>query len=399
MTTRLSLTQIYSQGVRGMNDAQLALNKTQNQLSSNKKISTAAEDPIAAAKIMQLNETQNVLDRQAKAIDSAQSSLEVEDSTLTSVNDLLTRVRTLAVQANNGTLTQSDRKSIGSELTARLDELQSLANTKNSSGEYIFSGYKGQQQTIVSSGAGYVYQGDEGQRQAQVASSTYVATGDTGKAIFMDIDSDYLPAAAASTNTGSATISSGSVFDETAYAGFSGTYSINFTSTTTYDIVDSGGATVSAGTYTSGEQIQFNGVQLRITGTPAAGDSFSVSPASTQDMFTTIKKLADGLNSLSDSSDDQLRLQDLIAESIDNLDSAQNNVGTIQARVGARLNTLESAKSANESLGVLNQEVLSSIQDTDYTQATTDLSQQKVVLEAAQKGFAQISGLTLFDYL
>lgn len=58
----------------------------------------------------------------------------------------------------------------------------------------------------------------------------------------------------------------------------SDTYTIKFTSATTYSVTASGGGVVASGTYTSGAPISFAGAQATITGTPASGDTFTVSP-------------------------------------------------------------------------------------------------------------------------
>ncbi len=76
---------------------------------------------------------------------------------------------------------------------------------------------------------------------------------------------------AASTNTGSGTISSGTVIDST-NPNLQTSANIVFSNATTYSI--NGGA---AQTYTAGGNITANGWQVQISGTPAAGDSFTVS--------------------------------------------------------------------------------------------------------------------------
>jgi len=85
-------------------------------------------------------------------------------------------------------------------------------------------------------------------------------------------------AVAGTANTGTGTIGTAGVTNPSAYT--SGTYTITFTSTTQYTVSSASGATVASGTYTSGSPISFNGQQLTLTGSPAAGDTFTVSPNS-----------------------------------------------------------------------------------------------------------------------
>jgi flagellar hook-associated protein 3 FlgL len=402
---RISLAQMFTQGLRGMLGAQVAVSKTQAQMSSGLRVTTPSDDPAAAAQILQLDQTQVNIDQFKKNITGATNSLELEDTTLESVVNLLARVRELAVQAGDSALSQTDRQGITSELASRLGELAGVANTRNSNGEYIFAGFQGQQVPFAQTGSGsYVYQGDAGQRSVQISSSTYVPINDSGKDIFVGISSNRLPTAATATNTGGATIAMGQVVDQTQFkANFIGPYTVTISTagpTPTYQIdTVPAGAAVATGNYVSGQAIQFNGAQIDIVGTPANGDTFSVGAPATQDVFTTINKLVQGLQSYTDSPSDQLRLKDLVSESLDNFDSAQINISTVQAKVGARLNILQSTSDLQDGTGLINQKVLANVRDLDYASAVSQLTQQNLVLQAAQQSFAKITSLSLFDFL
>ena len=75
------------------------------------------------------------------------------------------------------------------------------------------------------------------------------------------------------------------------------------------------------------------------------------------------------------------------------------NVDSVRARIGARLNAVESEKMVNESFEVHLQEVHSQIEDLDMVEGITRLTQHTMALEAAQASFSRIQGLTLFNYL
>ena len=85
-------------------------------------------------------------------------------------------------------------------------------------------------------------------------------------------------AVAGTGNTGTGTIGSASVTDPSTYG--SGTYTVSFASPTQYTVTNSSGTSVASGTYSSGSPISFNGQQLTLTGSPATGDTFTVSPNS-----------------------------------------------------------------------------------------------------------------------
>ncbi|HET8711416.1 MAG TPA: flagellar hook-associated protein FlgL [Spongiibacteraceae bacterium] len=403
MSERISIAQIFTQGLRGILGAQSQIYKTQNQLSSGKRVLQPSDDPAAAAQILQLNQAQADVTQFKKNITGAQNSLGLEDTQLDNVTTLLTRVRELAVQAGDGALTLSDRKAIATELSQRLDELAGLSNTRSANGEYIFGGFQGQQAPFVQSGTSYVYRGDEGQRYVQISSSTYVPINDSGQSIFVAVPSSRLPTSANAGNGGDGTIAMGQVADQAQFtANFNGPYTISIDTTgptPTYQVADGGGATVATGNYVSGDPIQFDGAQVDIVGTPANGDSFTVAAPATQDMFTTLDKLITGLNSLSDTATDKQRLNDLISESLDNIDSAENNISTVRAKVGARLNVLDVTSTLQDGVDLANQKVLSQVQDLDYASAISQLNQENLTLQAAQQSFAKISNLSLFNFL
>ncbi|MGB6485702.1 MAG: flagellar hook-associated protein FlgK [Steroidobacteraceae bacterium] len=85
-------------------------------------------------------------------------------------------------------------------------------------------------------------------------------------------------AAAGSANTGTGAVSSAGVTDPSTWT--SGTYTVTFSAGNAYTVTNSSGTSVAAGTYTSGDPIDFNGIQLTLTGSPANGDTFTVSPNS-----------------------------------------------------------------------------------------------------------------------
>jgi flagellar hook-associated protein 1 FlgK len=98
-------------------------------------------------------------------------------------------------------------------------------------------------------------------------------------------------ATATSTNTGSGTITTPTVTDPTNWT--SDSFTLSFTSASQYQITDTTtGAAVSTGTYTAGSPITFNGEQVTISGTPSAGDSFTIGAATAADVGDNTNVLA-----------------------------------------------------------------------------------------------------------
>jgi flagellar hook-associated protein 3 FlgL len=160
---------------------------------------------------------------------------------------------------------------------------------------------------------------------------------------------------------------------------------------------------VTPGTYESGEPFEVAGVEATITGplpTAPDVDSYTLKINEKQSVFGTIENLIAGLNSIDKSSPGgQAEYDDLIANSLINLDNAQESIILKQTELGGRMNAVESTKTFLEDSSVYTNEIRSQLQDVDYAEAISNLSFQSFVLQAAQQSFAQVSQLSLFDRL
>jgi flagellar hook-associated protein 3 FlgL len=188
MVMRISSIQAFNNGVSGLGRNYSNLIRTQEQISSGNRILTPADDPVASVRLLQLEQQQAILGQYKENLTAAKNSLTQEETTITSVVNVLQRIRELAVQAGGGALSAEDRKSIAKELGEREGELLNLMNSRNARGEYLFSGFLGKTEPFLRNPDGtFSYQGDEGQRSLQVAGSSNVAINDNGKRLFEDV--------------------------------------------------------------------------------------------------------------------------------------------------------------------------------------------------------------------
>ncbi|WP_282876863.1 flagellar hook-associated protein 3 [Pseudomonas peli] len=185
---RISSIQAFNNGVNGLGRNYSNVIRTQEQISSGNRILTPADDPVASVRLLQLEQQQAILGQYKENLTAAKNSLTQEETTITSVVNVLQRIRELAVQAGGGALSGNDRRSIAKELSEREGELLNLMNSRNARGEYLFSGFLGKTEPFLRNPDGtYSYQGDEGQRSLQVAGSSNVAINDNGKRLFEDV--------------------------------------------------------------------------------------------------------------------------------------------------------------------------------------------------------------------
>jgi len=185
---RISTAYTQLTSVNSLLDQQAKMNKTQMQLSSGKKNLTPADDPMAAAKVVDLNQTIKQTEQYQSNINSARQRLGLADGVLQSAVDLMHKVKDLGVQGLNGSNSPSDRIAIATEMRALNEQLAGLANTQNANGEYIFSGFNSNQPSFAETAPGsglYSYGGSaSGPRVLQISADRQMADGDLGTSVF-----------------------------------------------------------------------------------------------------------------------------------------------------------------------------------------------------------------------
>jgi len=396
---RISTFWMQQSAVNAMLDQQAQVAHTQLEVATGKRILSPSDDPAGASRALNLTHASAANAQYQRNIDAADSRLGNEDQTLSSVTDVLQRVRTLALEGANGTLSDGDRKNLATEVRQRLAQLVQLANTKDANGEYIFAGNATRTQPFVQNGSSVAYLGDQGQRAIAIAPGQTVATGDPGSDVFQNIPAGNgtFDIAASPTNTGTLVSGATSVSDLSQWD--RGSYQVRFTAANAYEVVDASNTVISSGSYASGDTISFRGVQIGFTGTPAVGDSYSVGPSTGKDMFSTLSDIADALESPSFTPHDAASITDRIGRAVQNLDQASDRIVDVRARIGARLNTADDQASLNSGIGVDLKAQLSKVQDADYATAVSTLNLQMTGLQAAQAAYVKVQGLSLFNYL
>lgn len=186
---RISTAQLFQQRVTAMLDQQVKLARTEQQLASGKRLVSAADDPAASLRSLQVGNRLAQNEQFLKNLDTVQGRLEIEEGVLASSVDLLQRVRELAVQSLNTTLGPEALKSLEGEVRSHLEGLLSMANTQNASGEFLFAGYQVDAIPFSSDGSGnFTYNGDQGQQHLQVSQTRQIAAADSGSDIFLGVD-------------------------------------------------------------------------------------------------------------------------------------------------------------------------------------------------------------------
>jgi flagellar hook-associated protein 3 FlgL len=380
-----------------MQELQAALAKTQNDLATSKKLHSAADDPSGMAMVNQLNVQLSASQQYVTNGNSATSTLQLEEQAMSDATNVLQSARDLAVQANNPALSASQRTDIAAQLTQQLQNLVAIGNRVDGNGNQLFAGNATATIPFSQSGNTVSYAGSSTVRQIQIGPNQRISAGDTGATVFMNIPAGNgtFTTAGAATNTGTGSIGVGTVAMPSAW--IPDTYTVTFTSPTAYSVTNGAGAVVSTGTgFTDGNSISFNGIQVPITGTPAAGDSFTIAKAGNASAFSTLSGLITTLNSTTLNS---AQISSQIGGALQQIDNAITNMGNVSASVGARINSITSSQGAAQTLQTNLTTSVSQLSDVDYAAAITQLNTEEVSLQAAQSSYASIARLSLFNYI
>ena len=405
---RVSTNQTQQLAVNAMLDQQAKLSKVQEQVATGRRIAKPSDDPVAAAKIVNLNDVLKTTDQYKANITVARARLNLEEGALSHSVDIYHRIRELALQANNATQTNETRSFIAEEVSQLSDELLALANSSDSTGEFLFAGNKGQFKPFAKNDkGGFDYYGDDGQRQIQIGPKRQITINDSGNKIFREIRDGNGQFAALDSpgNHGSGVIDPGTVTGQYDL----GTYAIIFDrkqSTSpnepmTYHVIDAKGETVvpPGQVFNEGNAIEFRGVHTSISGKPEAGDYFVIRPSYNQDIFTTLQNFVDALRVGRGSPSDHAQLNNEINRVLSAMDVTLGRTLEVRANIGARLNALDSQESINDSLKIQVKEILSGVEDLDYSKAVSDLNLKLTSLQASQKAFTRVQDISLFNFL
>ncbi len=402
---RLSTNLFFQRGLDSLQTSQNQLDKIQQMLTKQTKILSPADDPIGNSQVLALNEKIGQNEQFERNSVTLENNLRREESVLSSITDAVQKVRTLAVQANNGSYDQTNRKAIASELRNIETSIFDLTNAQDESGEYIFAGYQNRTKPMEFDDAtqSYQYVGDQGQRTIQLSPTLYLPANDPGNKAFSNVSQrvDF------ELTGGNDFIEKVEVTDRDALiadtetridAGDSTDFTVTFTGPDAYEISD--GTNTVTGTVTDGK-IEYNGMSLELDkdNMPATGESFSYSigePVS-RNLLTQIGDLADALDASGPGSKGFHESE--VAFALTDFNTVISDLTDTQASVGARLNVMDNAKLSNADIEIVNKKARSDISDVDYSEAMTDLVKNETIYSAAQQIFTRISRLSLFDYI
>jgi len=188
---KISTTLYFDRATQQLGDVQGELAKTQEQLSTGKQIVKPSDSPDKASLVTRL---ESELARQASyqgTLKLVNTRLQTEETALTNTSDVMTRMKELAIQASNDSLSPADRQSIALEISSLKDQVLSLANTQDTNGNYLFSGSRVGYPAFGKDAKGnIVYQGDESRMKVAVGDNRRMNLNMPGSDAFVKVIRD-----------------------------------------------------------------------------------------------------------------------------------------------------------------------------------------------------------------
>ena len=391
-TFQTSRTQLGTITARQAEQARL-----QSQIASGLRVQKPGDDPAAAAQAELARSRLAHLAQDQRATQLATSVLSTADGALSQGVDLLQSAREAIVAAGDGAYNAVDRQALALTLRNTRAQLLQVANSSDGAGGWVFGG-QGSQAAPFSGDAAPAY-GPAAGHQGIGEQGSYDATVD-GRAVFLAIPqgNGVFTTASATGNTGGGWIDSGSVTDATQLTGHTYSLTMGGTSTApTYTVTDTvtGTALASNQPFTAGAPIEIDGQRVKLSGTPAPGDTFTLGPAGSQSVFATL----DQAIALLEGSPTAAGYNEGMERAHSSLDRALDGMTLSRTRVGEAMRGVQAHADGNdqEKIGVTTRR--SGLQDLDLAQAISDLQSSQASSQAALQLYATSSRKSLFDFL
>lgn len=411
MTLRVSTPQYFQTTIGNIGRQQSQLLDIQQQMSSGKRINSPADDPVSAGRSVSLDASRRSTEQFLRNQADLTGQLEYIDSFLSMAVNNLQEFRARLVQAGNGALSESDRRSVAQDLQALRDSLLSIANAQTETGAFIFAGFNTAEPPFVERPDGtnpraVTFEGDAGARSIQVSVNRFIESSFSGAYLFtnLPLGDGRLTAAAGPNNQGTGLLGTSRIADaalwETVRSDSPFTFEI--LAGDQYRVLDRNGVEVQAASPIGTAPLSFTagGVELSLSGTPEPGDQFTLTESreGSRSLFETMDLIISQITGPA-GGNESTRRANALGESMFNIDRALDRLLEARAQVGSRLKEVEE-------LGFRDREVrdtfvgeFSRLVDLDYVDAAGRLASKQLGLQAAQQSYARISQLSLFDVI
>jgi flagellar hook-associated protein 3 FlgL len=377
---RVSDNMIYGGSTDAMMNLQSSVAALTSEASQATRVLTPADDPVAAARALDLSQAQAVNTQLTTNRSNATSLLTANEATISNIVTTVTDVKSQVITAGNATFSNQDRSNIADTLKSDTQQLLGYANTTDGLGNYVYAGYKSGTQPFTqdpTTGA-VTYHGDQGVQTLQVDTGQTMPVSVSGQALFQGNGTDMFN-----------TIN-------------------NLVTALQTPVTAAANATEAAAS-----QVVFDSAfGVAITGLPTptaaqiATSTAAATPAQTA-AATSAATLAQQAHDADYSRTDFTpgstgALNQALAKAGTQIDAAMNNVLSVQSSVGANANELSTLNTVGSAQDIQYTNQIATLMGqtpADLTKTISELTQQQTLLQAAQKTFSVVTGLSLLNFL
>lgn len=395
---RVTTAQTFDAGIDRLQQRQQELQRSQQQLTSGKRVERASDDPSAAARAERALARIGRSEADLRAVEASRTAMAQTESALGDATDLLQQVRETLVAAGNASFSDAERAALADKLRGLREQLLAVANRPDGAGGYLFSGQGAASPPFVDAPGGVVFAGVPGEVQI-VAGERMPLTADgraawlsapTGNGVF---ETRAVPGSAG------AWIDAGRVSDPAAVTG--STYQIQFSvagGVTTYSVLRDGAPTPLVNVpYTSGAAITVDGQSVTVRGAPANGDGFTLAPSTPSlSVFDTLDR---AVASLSTPMQTGTQITQANQFALRDVDAAMNRLSVVRAAAGETLNRADGLEQRLVDGRLDAKTERSAAEDLDMVQAISEFQARQSGYDAALKTYSMVQRLSLFEYL
>jgi len=393
---RISTSNAYNGALNNLMSRQDHLTSTQEQMTSGKRVVKASDDPAAAARAERARALEERTTASGKAVDASSNAMTLTESALGDANELLQQARELLVSAGDASYSDAERASKATAIQAIRDQLLSVANRPDGQGGYVFSGQGSGGAPFVDQPGGVVFQGVGG--SVNVATDEPLPLTLDGGNVWLSANTGNGVFQTKNVNSGSAWIDSGHVTSPDLIT--SSTYDLQFSTAggaTTYSVLKDGTAVSTGNAFASGQQISVDGMSFAISGAPADGDEFEMTPSTKS--LSVFDTLDNAVAQLSQSGSSGSQVQQAVQDGLRNVDQCNSQISSARSFAGTTLQRLDGVKGRLDATQLSAQTARSSAEDLDMVKALSSFNQQQTGYQAALQSYATIQKLSLFQYL
>jgi flagellar hook-associated protein 3 FlgL len=381
------------------------INRIQTKINSGKKLIDSSDDPVLAHSIKATKDYITHLDSYKSNMIMAQSRAKLMEGSITGSINVITRANELIKAAQSDTVNNADRLNMAKELEGLLNTMMGYVNTRDTNGDYIFSGMNAKAQTFAEVNGEYIYLGSADQGVVHVSPSMPVVYNENGQYVFGDMRQGNgltVIHQGATPNAGTAEASVATVTNSSAYDG--DTYTIKFVTNSTgklaYEITGAVAGQVipappqtspaDAPEYISGNSISLAGVNFAIKGQPVVGDTFEMSPSKKVNILETIKNVINLLKNPINNEVEKAAYHQKLGELSASVSAAGNYLTHFLSEVGYREKEIENQSQISDADILRQKTMLDKLESADHVELISELTANMTAMQLTQQAHSKL---------